>query len=130
MKLPLLKLVAVAAVAFSLPACNRNSFPNPPTPAPPPPVNAAPAPPQLPPPACTPISPQPHPPPPPAPPVTAPPAAPQPPRPAPIPPATELPLNSVDSVMVSRPQDQPMAIVIHVSGTAVSAGWTNAKLAE
>jgi hypothetical protein len=32
--------------------------------------------------------------------------------------------------MLSRPQDEPMAIVIHVSGTAVSAGWTDAKLAE
>jgi hypothetical protein len=60
--------------------------------------------------------------------VTSPPPAPAP--PVPIPPATELPLNSVDSVMLSRPQDSPMAIVIHVSGTAVSPGWTNAKLAE
>jgi len=58
------------------------------------------------------------------------PAPPQPPPPPPIPPATELPLNSVDSVMLSRPQDQPTAIVIHVSGTALSAGWTDAKLAE
>ena len=58
------------------------------------------------------------------------PAAPQPSAPPPIPPATELPVNSVDSVMLSRPQDEPMAIIIHVSGTAVSAGWTNAKLAE
>jgi hypothetical protein len=32
--------------------------------------------------------------------------------------------------MLSRPQDEPMAIIIHVSGTAVSAGWTDAKLAE
>src|SRR5882757_7865651 len=56
--------------------------------------------------------------------------APQPPAPPPIPPATELPLNIVDSVMLSRPQDEPMAIIIHVAGTAVSNGWTNAKLAE
>jgi hypothetical protein len=56
--------------------------------------------------------------------------APQPAAPPPIPPATELPLNSVDSVMLSRPQDEPMAIIIHVSGTAVSPGWTDAKLAE
>ena len=58
------------------------------------------------------------------------PAAPQPPPPAPIPPTTELPVNSVDSVMLSRPQDEPMAIIIHVSGTALSPGWTDAKLAE
>ncbi len=58
------------------------------------------------------------------------PAPAQPPAPPPIPPATELPVNSVDSVMLSRPQDEPMAIIIHVSGTAVSAGWTGAKLAE
>ena len=58
------------------------------------------------------------------------PAAPQPSAPPPIPPATELPVNSVDSVMLSRPQDEPMAIIIHVSGTALSTGWTNAKLAE
>jgi hypothetical protein len=58
------------------------------------------------------------------------PAPPQPPAPPPIPPATELPVNSVDSVMLSRPQDEPMAIIIHVSGTAVSPGWTDAKLAE
>jgi hypothetical protein len=32
--------------------------------------------------------------------------------------------------MLSRPQDEPMAIIIHVSGTAVSNGWTDAKLAE
>jgi hypothetical protein len=60
--------------------------------------------------------------------VTPPPPAPA--APAPIPAATELPLDSVDSVMLSRPQDSPMAIVIHVSGTAVSPGWTNAKLTE
>ena len=32
--------------------------------------------------------------------------------------------------MLSRPQDEPAAIVIHVSGTAVSSGWTAPKLAE
>ena len=58
------------------------------------------------------------------------PAAPQPQAPPPIPPSTELPVNSVDSVMLSRPQDEPMAIIIHVSGTALSPGWTDAKLAE
>jgi glucose/arabinose dehydrogenase len=63
-------------------------------------------------------------------PAVAMPAAPQPPAPPPIPPATELPVNSVDSVMLSRPQDEPMAIIIRVSGTALSPGWTDAKLAE
>src|SRR4030081_3364837 len=58
------------------------------------------------------------------------PAAPQPAAPPPIPPTTELPVNSVDSVMLSRPQDAPMAMIIHVSGTALSPGWTDAKLAE
>jgi hypothetical protein len=58
-------------------------------------------------------------------PAPAPPAA-----PPPIPAATELPLNSVDSVMLSRPADTPAALVIHVSGTAVSLGWSDAKLAE
>jgi hypothetical protein len=53
-----------------------------------------------------------------------------PPAPPPIPAATELPLNSVDSVMLSRPADAPMALVIHVSGTAVSPSWSDAKLAE
>ena len=60
----------------------------------------------------------------------APPPAPQPPPPVPIPPATELPLNTVDSVMLSRPLDEPMAVVIHVSGTALSPGWTDVKLTE
>jgi hypothetical protein len=32
--------------------------------------------------------------------------------------------------MLSRPQDEPGSIVIHVSGTARSAGWTNPKLTE
>jgi hypothetical protein len=36
----------------------------------------------------------------------------------------------VDSVMLSRPQDQPASIVIHVSGTALSPGWTDPKLTE
>lgn len=56
--------------------------------------------------------------------------SPAPPAIAAIPPATELPLNSVDSVMLSRPQDEPMAIIIRVSGTAVSPGWTEARLTE
>jgi len=63
-------------------------------------------------------------------PEAAPAPVPQPPPPPAIPPATELPLNTVDSVMLSRPQDEPASIVIHVSGTSLSAGWTGAKLAE
>jgi 2-oxoglutarate dehydrogenase E2 component (dihydrolipoamide succinyltransferase) len=60
----------------------------------------------------------------------APAPAPQPPPPAPIPPATELPLNTVDSVMLTRPQDAPMAIIIQVSGSAPSVGWTGVRLIE
>jgi hypothetical protein len=32
--------------------------------------------------------------------------------------------------MLSRPSDAPAAIVIVISGTAISPGWTDAKLAE
>jgi hypothetical protein len=66
-------------------------------------------------------------------PAPAPAAAPaqaQPAAPPPVPASTELPLNTVDSVMLSRPSDAPMAIVVQVSGTALSPGWTNAKLVE
>ena len=59
-------------------------------------------------------------------------AAPVPPAPPPesTPAATELPLKSVDSVMLSRPTDAPTALIIHVLGSAVSPGWTDAKLTE
>jgi hypothetical protein len=50
--------------------------------------------------------------------------------PAVIPASTEVELNSIDSVMLSRPADAPMALVIQVSGSAVSSGWTDAKLTE
>ena len=59
------------------------------------------------------------------------PSAPPPPEaqpPAPIPPATELPVNSIDSVMLSRPQDEPDAMIIRVLGTAASGGWSLPKL--
>jgi len=58
------------------------------------------------------------------------PAAPPPaePVPAAIPPLTELPVNSVDSVMLSRPQDAPSAMIIRVLGTAASNGWSLPKL--
>ena len=62
--------------------------------------------------------------------ATAPAPAPQPPPPPPIPPMTELPLNTVDSVMLTRPQDAPMAIIIRVSGSALSTGWTEVKLID
>jgi hypothetical protein len=32
--------------------------------------------------------------------------------------------------MLNRPQDAPQALVIQVSGTTPSSGWTNAHLAE
>jgi hypothetical protein len=48
--------------------------------------------------------------------------------PAPIPLATELPVNTIDSVMLSRPQDAPSALIIRVLGTAASGGWSLPKL--
>ena len=46
-----------------------------------------------------------------------PPAPPPPAAPAPIPPSTEVQVNSVDSVMLSRPPDAPNAMIIRVLGT-------------
>lgn len=68
-------------------------------------------------------------------PVAAPaPAAPAPPPPAPqpppIPPGTEFPVSSVDSVMLNRPPDSPGALIIDVTGTIPSGGWTNPRLVE
>ena len=48
--------------------------------------------------------------------------------PAPIPPNTEAQVSSVDSVMLSRPQDAPSAMIIRVLGTAASGGWSTPKL--
>ena len=48
--------------------------------------------------------------------------------PAPIPPNTEVQANSVDSVMLSRPQDAPSAMIIRVLGTTASGGWSTPKL--
>jgi hypothetical protein len=56
----------------------------------------------------------------------APPPAPE--APAPIPPSTEVAVNSVDSVMLSRPTDAPNAMIIRVLGTAASGGWSLPKL--
>jgi hypothetical protein len=49
-------------------------------------------------------------------------------QPAPIPPLTELQVQRVDSVMLSRPLNAPDSIIIRVAGTVVSAGWTEPKL--
>jgi hypothetical protein len=48
--------------------------------------------------------------------------------PAPIPPSTELQVQRIDSVMLSRPPNAPGSIVIRVAGTVVSPGWTEPKL--
>jgi hypothetical protein len=37
-------------------------------------------------------------------------------------------VNSVDSVMLSRPEDAPDAMIIRVFGTAASSGWSLPKL--
>jgi hypothetical protein len=92
--------IAALLAAVLLSACNRNSPPAQPQPAATTPSAAAPAP------------------------V---PAAPQPPQ---TPPGTEVPIASINSVMLNRSQDAPGSLVIDVSGTAPSAGWTNAHLAE
>ena len=56
-----------------------------------------------------------------------PPVAPQAPQ---VPPGTEVPLASINSVMLNRPQDAPESLIIDVSGAAPSAGWTNPRLVE
>jgi hypothetical protein len=48
--------------------------------------------------------------------------------PVPIPPNTEVQVNSVDSVMLSRAQDAPNAMIIRVLGTTASGGWSTPKL--
>jgi hypothetical protein len=58
----------------------------------------------------------------------APAALPAEPAPVVVPPLTELPVNSVDSVMLSRPEDAPSAMIIRVLGTAASNGWSLPKL--
>src|SRR5579871_5313319 len=59
------------------------------------------------------------------------PASPAPaPQPPPIPPGTEVPVASVDSVMLNRAPDAPSALIIDVTGTIPSSGWTNPRLVE
>ncbi len=48
--------------------------------------------------------------------------------PAPVAPSTELTVKTVESVMVTRPQDAPDTVVIQASGTVPSGGWTEPKL--
>ncbi|HEX5282259.1 MAG TPA: hypothetical protein VFW28_19425 [Micropepsaceae bacterium] len=47
-----------------------------------------------------------------------------------IPPGTEVPVSSVDSVMLNRAPDSPDALVIDVTGTLPSGGWTNPRLVQ
>jgi len=46
-----------------------------------------------------------------------------------VPPATEAKVNRVESVVLSRPADAPNSVIIKVSGSVMSAGWTQPKLA-
>ena len=94
-------LAGVFALALALTGCNQNSAETETSESPPAPVASA----------------EPQAPPPPA--VEA---------PAPIPPSTEVQVNSIDSVMLSRPQDAPNAMIIRVLGTTVSGGWSLPKL--
>src|SRR5882762_947611 len=50
-------------------------------------------------------------------------------QPAPIPPSTELQVDRVTSVMLSRPPNAPDSIIIHAAGTVASPGWSDVKLA-
>jgi hypothetical protein len=43
-------------------------------------------------------------------------------------PSTEVAVRTVESVMVTRPQDAPDSVVIQVSGTVPSTGWSDPKL--
>lgn len=52
------------------------------------------------------------------------------PRPQPIAPGTELPVSTVDSVMINRTPDSPEALIIDVTGTIPSGSWTNPRLVE
>ena len=45
-----------------------------------------------------------------------------------IPALTEVPVQRVESVMITRPNDDPNAVVIMVAGSVTSDGWTAARL--
>jgi hypothetical protein len=98
---PVAGISAVLLAVFVLVACNRNGAPTQTASAPAPSAGTA-----------------------------APPAAPAPAAPAPkaIPPNTELPIVTVDSVMLTHPEDAPGALQVQVSGTVPSGGWTGVKL--
>jgi hypothetical protein len=63
-------------------------------------------------------------------PVAAPAAPPSAPQAPPIPPGTEVPVASINSIMLNRPQDAPGSLIVDVTGTTASAGWTNPHLSE
>src|SRR4030095_15220429 len=94
-------LASVFVLALAIAGCNQNTAENKATEAPPAPVATAEPPP-------------------------APPPVAQ--APVPAPPSPEAQVNSVDSVMLSRPTDAPNAMIIRVLGTAASTGWSLPKL--
>jgi len=94
------RLAGVVVLALTLSGCNQNTAETETPEAPPPPVAA----------------------------VEPPPAPPAVEAPAPIPPNTEVQVSSIDSVMLSRPQDAPSAMIIRVLGTTASGGWSTPKL--
>src|SRR5215510_14756125 len=94
-------LAGVVVLALALSGCNQNTAETEAPAAPPPPVASV-EPPPTPPPSVE--------------------------APAPIPPNTQVQANSVDSVMLSRPQDAPTAMIIRVLGTTASGGWSTPKL--
>ena len=59
---------------------------------------------------------------------TTPPGAATPTPAAASPPSTQMAVNTVESVMVTRSQDAPTTVMISASGTVLSLGWTDAKL--
>jgi hypothetical protein len=62
-------------------------------------------------------------------PLAQPPApSPGPPPPLPIPLSTQLAVTTVDSVMLSRDPDSPSTLIIQVTGTAPTSGWTDPLL--
>jgi len=62
------------------------------------------------------------------PPPASPPAAEAQSTPAPIPPSTEVQVDKLTSVILSRPPDAPASIIIRVAGSVISGGWTEPKL--